>query len=46
MFGIHDPGIWIAYLLAFGCMVFAVWFGIATWNKEDDPVNHTKKNRK
>ncbi len=27
MFGISDPGIWLAYLLAL------VWFGITHWNK-------------
>ncbi|MDH6344055.1 hypothetical protein M2480_002814 [Parabacteroides sp. PFB2-12] len=36
MFGINDPGIWIAYLMAIGCVVFSVWFGITHWNKESD----------
>ena len=36
MFGISDPGIWLAYLLAFACLLFSIWFGITTWNKEDD----------
>ena len=36
MFGIEDPGIWGAYLLAFACLAFALVFGIRNWNKEDD----------
>ncbi|MDR1402245.1 MAG: hypothetical protein LBJ60_00905 [Tannerellaceae bacterium] len=36
MFGISDPLILICYLLSFGCVVFAVWFGIAQWNKDSD----------
>jgi hypothetical protein len=35
MFGIEDPGIWIAYLLAFICLVFAIWYGISRWNKDE-----------
>jgi hypothetical protein len=35
MFGIPDPGIWIAYLLEVLCVVFAVWYGVKYWNKED-----------
>lgn len=35
MFGIEDPGIYLAYLIAIGCIVFSVWFGISHWNKED-----------
>lgn len=35
MFGIEDPGIWIAYLLAFVCLVFAIWYGISRWNKNE-----------
>ena len=26
MFGIDDPGIWLVYLLAFACVIFAIWF--------------------
>ena len=26
MFGINDPGIWLAYLLAFACLLFSIWF--------------------
>lgn len=36
MFGIDDPGIWIAYLLALGCLIFSIVFGILYWNKGDD----------
>ena len=44
MFGISDPGIWLAYLLAFACLLFSIWFGITTWNKEDDEkTNPTKE---
>ena len=35
MFGIEDPGIWLAYLLIIGCVVFSIWYGIVNWNKED-----------
>jgi hypothetical protein len=35
MFGIEDPGIWIAYLLAFICLVFAIWYGVSRWNKDE-----------
>ncbi|OAV72147.1 hypothetical protein Barb4_00080 [Bacteroidales bacterium Barb4] len=35
MFGIEDPGIYIAYLAAFGCLLFSLWYGIAGWNEED-----------
>jgi hypothetical protein len=36
VFGIDDPGIYIAYVMAFGCLVFALWYGIARWNEEDE----------
>ncbi len=36
MFGIPDPGIWLAYLLSILCVVFSAWFGIKYWNKEDE----------
>lgn len=35
MFGIPDSGIWIAYLLEILCVIFAAWYGIKYWNKED-----------
>ena len=40
MFGIDDPGIWIAYVLIAACVVFAVVFSIRTWNQEDAPDNN------
>jgi hypothetical protein len=36
MFGIDDPGIYLAYLLAFLCVIFAVVYGILNWNKGDE----------
>jgi hypothetical protein len=36
MFGINDLGILSAYILGFGCLVFAIWFGISRWNKDDN----------
>jgi hypothetical protein len=36
MFGIKDPGIYLAYLLAFTCVIFAVVYGIINWNKGDN----------
>lgn len=35
MFGIDDPGIWLAYLLAVACLIFSIVFGITHWNKDD-----------
>ena len=35
MFGIPDFGIWLAYILAFLCVIFAIWHGIKYWNKDD-----------
>lgn len=43
MFGIDDPGIWMAYLLSFCCVAFAIWFGITRWNKEDDDSTNNNK---
>lgn len=37
MFGITDLGIILPYLLSFACLVFALWYGIKNWNKEDGP---------
>ena len=36
MFGISDPGIWLAYLLALVCLFYSLWFGITHWNKDDE----------
>lgn len=33
MFGIENPGIYLAYLLVFLCTAFAIGFGIVNWNK-------------
>lgn len=35
MLGINDPDIIIAYMLGICCLIFAIWFGISQWNKED-----------
>lgn len=35
MFGIDDPGIWLAYMLALACLIYSVWFGITRWNRDD-----------
>jgi hypothetical protein len=35
MFGIPDPTIWIAYLLAIGFACACVLYGIVNWNKGD-----------
>lgn len=45
MFGIDDPGIWLAYLLAFGCLVFSIGYGIVYWNKDTDNKNDNKENQ-
>lgn len=42
MFGIDDPGIWLAYLLAFACLLYSIWFGITTWNKDEKKSNNPK----
>jgi hypothetical protein len=36
MFGIDDPGIWLAYLLALLCLAFSLWYGISHWNNQDE----------
>jgi hypothetical protein len=33
MFGIENPGIYLAYLMVFLCTAFAILFGIINWNK-------------
>lgn len=43
MFGIEDPGIWLAYLLAFICLLYSIWFGIIHWNKDDEDSTNLKK---
>lgn len=46
MFGINDPGIYMAYLLAFACVAFAIWFGITRWNKDDNDSNNSENSNK
>ena len=38
MFGIDDPGIYIAYLLLAGCLIFSVVYGIIYWNEKEEEV--------
>ena len=38
MFGIQDPWVAIAYLLAFLGSLTCVVYGITQWNKGDEPV--------
>ncbi len=34
MFGIEDPGIWLAYLLIIVSTLVCVVYGIVNWNKD------------
>jgi len=36
MFGIDDPGIYIAYLLIAGCLIFSLVYGIIKWNEKEE----------
>lgn len=36
MFGISDPLIILPYFLSIVCVLFATWFGIKNWNKDND----------
>jgi hypothetical protein len=38
IFGIQDPCVAGAYLLSFGGALVCVAYGIANWNKGDEPV--------
>ncbi len=38
MFGINDPGVWLAYLLCILSTVFCFIYGVANWNKGDETV--------
>ena len=40
MFGIDDPFIILPYLLSVVCVVFAAWFGLKYWNKDDEKTKH------
>ncbi|MCC8144822.1 MAG: hypothetical protein LUD02_10580 [Tannerellaceae bacterium] len=44
MFGINDPGIWLAYVLALACLIFSVWYGITRWNEDDKEDNDNSQN--
>ncbi len=46
MFGISDPGIWMAYLLELGCLVFGVYYGIRYWNEDDEDEIVNKEEEK
>ncbi len=45
MFGISDPGIWLAYLLELACLVFGIYYGIRYWNEDDEEENLTKQEK-
>lgn len=50
MFGISDPGVWLAYLLEVLCLAFAAWYGIKYWNQDDEsdavqPMANTHKKK-
>jgi hypothetical protein len=36
--GIEDVGVWSAYLLCIASALFCVIYGIANWNKGDEPI--------
>lgn len=36
--GIQDSGVWLAYVLSLGSAVLCVVYGIANWNKGEEPV--------
>ena len=38
MFGIDDPGIYIAYLLNAACLIFSIVYGIIYWNEREEEV--------
>ena len=38
MFGIQDPGVWLAYLLCLASVAFCIVYGVRNWNKGDEPV--------
>ena len=40
MFGISDPGIWLAYLF------YSIWFGITHWNKDDEESTNPQQPEK
>ena len=36
--GIQDSGVWLAYVLSLGGAVLCVVYGIANWDKGEEPV--------
>jgi hypothetical protein len=38
MLGLEDAGVWSAYILCILSVIFCVIYGIANWNKGDEPV--------
>jgi hypothetical protein len=39
MFGIHDPQIWFAYVLALGFALACVAYGLLKWNDGGDEMH-------
>ena len=38
MFGIEDPGIWLAYLLIIVSTLVCVVYGVVNWNKDGHEI--------
>ena len=38
MLGIADSGVWAAYVLCVVSVLFCAVYGVANWNKGDEPV--------
>ena len=36
--GIEDPGVWLAYVLSLAGAALCVGYGLANWNKGEEPV--------
>ena len=36
--GIEDPGVWWAYVLSIASAALCVGYGVANWNKGEEPV--------
>lgn len=43
MFGITDPGIWLAYVLEVLCLLVGAYYGIRYWNKDDSASSNQQK---
>lgn len=37
MFGLHDPGIWMAFLLLFLSVGYSIYYGWKNWNVGHEP---------